>query len=178
MFDVRKSHTTRGMYEALRVLFSTRSTSLLVHREPGGSLRFGSESGVNVILCCLSSLLINCNASRDAAVPVLGWLARSPGPLLHSQACASSGSGCRICASCLRAAAEGTAGAMARRCRACRSWGRGAPPARSGRHGRSPRGPRGFHSFSSDSCPGAGCGGYAAGCAADWPWAPQWKEPI
>ena len=112
-----------------------------------------------------------CNASRDTDVPVLGRLAQSPGPLLHPQACASSGSGCRICTGWLRAAADGNAGAMARRCWVCRSWGRGTPPARLGR----PRGPRGFRSF---SYPGAGCGGYTAGCAVDWPWAPQWKKPI
>ena len=41
------------------MLFSTRSTSLLGHTEPGDSLSFGSESGVMVIPCCLGSLLIH-----------------------------------------------------------------------------------------------------------------------
>ena len=101
-------------------------------------------SGAPHLAWSSSSCLIF-NTSRDTDVPVLGRLARSPGPLPHPRACASSGGGCRIRDGWLRPAAEGNAGAMARRCRVCRSWGRGTPPARLERQDRHPRGPGGFY---------------------------------
>ena len=88
------------------------------------------------------------NASRDTNVHILGRLPRSPGALLHSQACASSGRGCRIRDGWLRAAPEGAMVLL----------GPGSASSKAGVLQQAPVRPWGL------LCPGAGCGACASVC--------------